>query len=102
MQKFDLVLPSGRWGCASATSAKGNLRFPVEMAGVPTLTVTNPTSWLVFNNVYTRIATTNVSASALNKLGCEVTVTAPAASYTVGFASVLYTNASNEYMEFEV
>jgi len=102
MQKFDLVLPSGRWGCASATSAKGSLRLPVEMAGIPTLTVTNPTSWLVFDNVYTRIATTNVSASGLHKLGCEVTVTAPAASFTLGFASVLYTNAVNEYMEFAI
>jgi hypothetical protein len=87
--------------CASGATGQGSLRLPIEMRATPTVTVQNGTSWLVFNNAFTRIATSSISITNQHKLGGELIVQAPGGSFTVGFASVVYTNATDEFIEWE-
>ena len=83
--------------CYSTTQALGDIRFPVEMAVTPTVTVTNPTNFACLTAAGVSQACTAVSGSVITKTHARLNATT-ASGLVAGNATILHANSSTSLL----
>jgi hypothetical protein len=79
--------------CFGATNALFVVRYPVEMLGAPTVTVSAPGDWIVHNASGTALPCTALGASALTRRSARLTATV-ASGLVAGNATSLVANTT--------